>query len=774
MKKVIAYVHTHWDREWYREFEEFRLRLIEVFDEVLKNLETEELPYFYFDGQTAALEDYLEIRPEKLAKIKELIKQKKLRIGPFYCSSDSFLVSGELLCRNLELGLSKAKEFGETEFIGYLSDTFGHSQCIPSILKAYNIDKACLWRGLGSLPADINWQDIKTTYLIQGYFQDFLNTSLPIEKKAEALKKYIDKIAQKSKDYILLPIGADHLAIAKNLKKQIEDLNKIYKDYKIEIKTPFEYFEKIKSRTKVNGEFLNNELNFILPGVYSSRIYIKQANAHSQWLLSRIAEPLQALSHFYFGTKSKQNEINHAYKTLIKNHAHDSIYGCSIDEVHDEMLTRFKKTDTISNGIIKRTIRDLSQNNAPLSVINLSNFNYSGKIKIQTEQKLPKWMNAIKISSQKGFTDNKLYNIQEIPITEDITDINEYLIDVKNLDSFSLTQIKKENICNEKYIKTTKNSIENKNIKIEIKNNKINITDKKRNEEYKNIITISDRADIGDSYNFGALKNDTPINAILNKYEVKESNQQRAIIKLSYTINIPATSNLKGRNKTTKTHKLDLFITLYNQNEFAEFEINWENKSKNHILQIGFNLKNKITKTINEDLFGTVERNFNADYDIYKYIPAPKGKELKYNTSPMQRFMSTQNFALITKGNCEYEINKQTINLTLLRATGIISNPINPTRGTPAGPPLKTPKLQCIGQNKANFAIAFTNEEKDLFRLTEEFYSAYVPLFSNLKNKKFDIKTKDLIYSILSENDNLRIRTYNTTTKEIKNIVIKD
>ena len=261
---------------------------------------------------------------------------------------------------------------------------------------------------------------------------------------------------------------------------------------------------------------------------------------------------------------------------------------------------------------------------------------------------------------------------------------------------------------------------------------------------------------------------------VLNKYEIKESNQQRAIIKLTYTINIPATSTLKGRNKTTKTHKIDLLIILYNQNEFAEFEINWENKSKDHILQIGFNLKNKITKTINEDLFGTVERNFNADYDIYKYIPAPKGKELKYNTSPMQRFMSTQNFALITKGNCEYEINTKTINLTLLRATGIISNPINPTRGTPAGPPLKTPKLQCIGQNKANFAIAFTNEEKDLFRLTEEFYSAYVPLFSNLKNKKFDIKTKDLIYSILSENDNLRIRTYNTTTKEIKNIVIKD
>ena len=52
MKKVIAYVHSHWDREWYREFEEFRLRLIEVFDEIIIALKKGDLPVFYFDGQT--------------------------------------------------------------------------------------------------------------------------------------------------------------------------------------------------------------------------------------------------------------------------------------------------------------------------------------------------------------------------------------------------------------------------------------------------------------------------------------------------------------------------------------------------------------------------------------------------------------------------------------------------------------------------------------------------------------------------------------------------
>ena len=138
---------------------------------------------------------------------------------------------------------------------------------------------------------------------------------------------------------------------------------------------------------------------------------------------------------------------------------------------------------------------------------------------------------------------------------------------------------------------------------------------------------------------------------------------------------------------------------------------------KNHIIQIGFNLKEKIIKTLDEDLFGTVERSFDPDYDIYKDIPAPRGIELKPNTSPMQRFVQTQNFGLITKGNSEYEVNKNTLYLTLLRATGIISNPKNSTRGTPAGPPLETPNLQQLGKNWAKFAIAFKNKEQELYFL---------------------------------------------------------
>lgn len=74
-KTVIAYLHTHWDREWYREFEVFRLRLLRVFDNVLELLHQNKIPSFYFDGQVSALLDYLELRPEKEEIIRKFIKE---------------------------------------------------------------------------------------------------------------------------------------------------------------------------------------------------------------------------------------------------------------------------------------------------------------------------------------------------------------------------------------------------------------------------------------------------------------------------------------------------------------------------------------------------------------------------------------------------------------------------------------------------------------------------------------------------------------------------
>lgn len=769
-KKVFLYVHSHWDREWYREFEEFRLRLIEVVDDILKKLETCELPCFYFDGQTAALEDYLEIYPEKKDQIKKFIFEKKLFVGPFYCSADSFLVSCEFLLRNLKLGIDYSQKLGCNDFIGYLSDTFGHSASIPSILKTVGINNAMLWRGLGDLPSEFIWENIAVTYLIQGYFQDIFSLNENYEKKAELLATFIDKIAQRSSDNILLPCGADHLKVADNLNIQVKEINKLLKNYEIVISSPFEYLKTVKNNYKENikGEFLDESKNFLLKGVYSSRIYQKQQNAQRQWDLSRICEPLATVSCLNGWSKNWQKELDYAYKTLIKNHAHDSIYGCSIDEVHNEIAQRYTKTNQIVTGIKKRVIRDMSENTNDLAFLNLSNYDFSGVVEVETEKDLSQKYNAQFVSKRKGFTDEKLFSPNQIPVTEDITSIKKYLLEVKNLKTFSTG--KAQTVEQKHHINW--DIIENDYIALRVLKNKVNLIDKKDNKIYKNFIEIINRADIGDSYNFGALKGDKEIKAKLLSSKILKAEKIRSTLRLTYEIEIPYQSYISTKRRCfASKHNIFVDVSLSNLQDYLEFDLSWENRSKNHILQVRFNLENPIDKTFSEDTVGIVERKFDPNYNIYKSLDAKRGVELKTNTAPMQRFVWSQGVGVVTKGLNEYEIKKNSLNITILRSTELISEPKNPCRGTPAGPPILCPDLCCLGKNSAQFALTFTNNALDLYKTAEFFYGCVVPFFAKKKIEQFiKINNKNILIQAvkLDKDDCVVLRLVNISDKKQK------
>ena len=82
---------THWDREWYQDFQGFRYRLVEMMDDLLQELETDpRYGVFHLDGQTIVLEDYLAIRPENRARLESLIQKGKIEVGPWYVMPDEF------------------------------------------------------------------------------------------------------------------------------------------------------------------------------------------------------------------------------------------------------------------------------------------------------------------------------------------------------------------------------------------------------------------------------------------------------------------------------------------------------------------------------------------------------------------------------------------------------------------------------------------------------------------------------------------------------------
>src|SRR5712691_2461722 len=149
--KIILVPHTHWDREWYQTFQQFRVRLVKTVDHLLDILDHDDsFTHFLLDGQTIVLDDYLEVRPEQEARLKHYTQTGRIQVGPWYVQPDEFLVSGESLIRNLQIGFRRAAEFGNLMRVGYVPDCFGHIAQLPQILCGFGIESAVFWRGVGS------------------------------------------------------------------------------------------------------------------------------------------------------------------------------------------------------------------------------------------------------------------------------------------------------------------------------------------------------------------------------------------------------------------------------------------------------------------------------------------------------------------------------------------------------------------------------------------------------------------------------------------------
>ncbi|MFM7459517.1 MAG: hypothetical protein ACKO15_01550, partial [Burkholderiales bacterium] len=146
-RPVAVVVQTHWDREWYFPHQTFVARLIEVMSRVVAQLESGKLQQFLFDGQTAAYEDLLaNAEPALVTRVEALVKEKRIALGPWYVMADEFLVCGESLLRNLEIGIGDAVAAGNCQYVGYLPDTFGHIGQMPQLLANFGIHAAVMWR----------------------------------------------------------------------------------------------------------------------------------------------------------------------------------------------------------------------------------------------------------------------------------------------------------------------------------------------------------------------------------------------------------------------------------------------------------------------------------------------------------------------------------------------------------------------------------------------------------------------------------------------------
>lgn len=401
---IILVPHTHWDREWYQTFQQFRMRLVRTIDKLLDVLDHDDrFTHFMLDGQTIVLDDYLEVQPEREERLKHYTRAGRISVGPWYLQPDEFLVSGEALIRNLQIGLQRAAEFGEPMRVGYVPDCFGHIAQLPQLLQGFGIDSAVFWRGVGAeaRQSEFFWAAPDGTRVLVIHLADALGYSnarvMPLapEEFAARVELLLAPILTKATTNTLLFMnGSDHLEPQAGLPTTIAAANSLlahinpehekllavlghvspqttlkpFDGVTVRMGTLPEYIETVRQQNGIHeasahtsslqvlsGEMRSSQYAHLLPAVLSTRMWIKQQNTATEHLLEHEMEPLAAWAE-QLGAPYPTGLIKLAWKYLLQNHPHDSICGCSIDQVHRENAVRFAQSQQIAEGVIAQAM----------------------------------------------------------------------------------------------------------------------------------------------------------------------------------------------------------------------------------------------------------------------------------------------------------------------------------------------------------------------------------------------------------------------------------
>ncbi len=391
MTTIHLISHTHWDREWYLTFQQFRFKLVHLIDKLLDLLERDsQFSSFLFDGQAIILEDYLEIRPERRDELEKHIKSGRLWIGPWYVSPDEFLITPETHIRNVLMGDRICHGLGGKMLVGYLPDTFGHIGQMPQLLRGFGIDTACMWRGLDDQPCELDWQAPDGSSVLLSYLRDsYSNAASLVTRDLDKFLSQAKEQAQSLEPYslsgqILLMYGTDHMEPSAGLGQAVQYYQFKAGQDELFISNLPRYFASVRSSLaasevqlqSVQGELRSSKHSPLLPNVLSTRIWIKQRNFTCENDLLKWVEPIYAWSsllekanvsgkdasqvHQALPVAAQKPLIDYAWKLLMQCHPHDSICGTSIDQVHEEMRIRFDQVDQLSHELIAQGLQHLS------------------------------------------------------------------------------------------------------------------------------------------------------------------------------------------------------------------------------------------------------------------------------------------------------------------------------------------------------------------------------------------------------------------------------
>jgi mannosylglycerate hydrolase len=771
--QVHVISHTHWDREWYLTREDYRLRLIDLVDGVLDRMDRDDaFTFFHLDGQTIVLEDYLEVRPDQKERLRRRIGGGRLLVGPWYVMPDMFLVSGESLVRNLALGHRIAESFGGVMRAGYTPDPFGHVAQMPQILAGFGLDNAILWRGFGGPRSEYVWEGHDGTRALllhfprEGYCNGFRLPLLPAGKRAkEAFAVVSRERSRSSVGSVLLMAGVDHTEPHPELLTLVAEIGSA-QGVAAALSTLPAYVDAVRTAVASKGvelDVVHGELRAgedysnLLPGVLSARTYLKKSNVRAQALLEKTVEPL-ALFAWLAGEPHPSGVLAYAWKTLIENHPHDSICGCSIDEVHDENDTRFARVLQVADGQAKRSLRALARRVEPAPAgsvrflaVNTDIHAFVGRIDVAIDLPVES-AEAGRIldsdlfdaplaffsrgSSIVGVTDPEGRAVPfeevrretrieqwtsrvEVPLAVHVERVHLACLvslPVAGFVAFD-AKVRPAGVTAAAGAVSDGRTIENDLLRMEVNGDgTLNVLDKRSGVVHRHVLEIEDVGDVGDEYNYSPPAQDRRVTnrgAAGATVSRRSSGVLRSGLRVEGVLDLPKAASPDRARRTVETAPLSYAfdVELTQGSPVVSCRVSVTNRAEDHRLRILFPTGARaVSQSRADTAFGVVSRS------AQRFVPSAPMPEEPVNAAPLQSVIDAGDEAVgmsvLSEGLMEYEVmaaegdaDVARMALTVLRSVGWLSREDLATRKGNAGPSLPTPGAQCLGEWDFRFAF---------------------------------------------------------------------
>ncbi|WP_127959234.1 mannosylglycerate hydrolase [Serratia microhaemolytica] len=748
VSRVHITPHMHWDREWYFTTEESRILLINNMEEILTRLENDTAyPFYLLDGQTAILEDYFAIKPQHRQRVKALVAAGKLIIGPWYTQTDTMIVAGESIVRNLMYGLRDCLAFGEPMKIGYLPDSFSMSAQLPHIFNGFGITRALFWRGCserhGTDKTEFLWQsndgsEVVVQVLPLGYA---IGKYLPEDEAGlrKRLDSYFEVLENASLTQdILLPNGHDQMPLQQNIFQVIAKLRDIYPQREFLISRFEQVFERIEAHRErlatLMGEFNDGKYMRVHRTISSTRMDIKIANAEIENKIVNILEPLAAIA-WSLGFEYHHGLLEKMWKEILKNHAHDSIGCCCSDKVHREVMARFVLAEDMAENLVRFYLRKIvdnmpvqHSNNSDQAADKLALFNL---LPYEREEVINTTIRAR--TSQFALTDQQGQPVAYFIRSKREIDpglVDRQIVHYGNYDPFMEYDIQLLQHLPAMGYSTlhihanqpgllsppaaqSPDLLENQYYRIVINNNgTLDIEDKLTGCHYQQVLQLEDGSDDGDEYDYSPARQEWLLystQSAVTREICHEAWQSSATLTLRMAL--PANLQQRAQHQTEGYLDVQCEITLAHNSRRIDISMVLNNQADDHRVRVLIPTPFNSKTVLADNQFGTITRP--VDDPAMAHWQQEKWKEAPIPVWQLINFAALHDgrhgLALFTEGLREFEIigeRRDTFALTLFRSVGVLGKEDLLLRpGRPSGIKLPTPDSQMRGQLRCRFSL---------------------------------------------------------------------